>query len=100
MAAYVVVKVEVSDPEPFKRYQQLASASVEKFGGKFLVRGGAMVDLEGSFAAPRMVVLEFASLDRATNWYHSDEYRKAIAARQGAATFTMVALEGLAPDFA
>ena len=53
-----------------------------------------MVDLEGSFQAPRMVVLEFESLDRATSWYHSNEYKEAIAARQGAAIFTMVALEG------
>ena len=45
MAAYVVVKLEITDPERFKNYQQLAAASIKKFGGKYLVRGGAMVDL-------------------------------------------------------
>lgn len=95
MAAYVVVKLEITDPERFKLYQQLASASVEKFGGKFLVRGGQMVELEGSWDAPRMVVLEFESIDRATGWYHSPEYGKAIEARKDAADFHMIALEGI-----
>ena len=94
MAAYVVVRVEITDPEQFKVYQQLASASVEKYGGRFLVRGGAMVELEGSWDAPRMVVLEFESLERATSWYNGPEYSEAIAARKDAARFTMVALEG------
>lgn len=99
MAAYVVVKLEISDPERFKIYQQLASASVEKYGGKFLVRGGAMVELEGSWDAKRMVVLEFASLEQATSWYNSPEYGEAIEARKGAATFNMVALEGISLEF-
>lgn len=94
MAAYVIVKVEVTDPEQFKVYQQLASVSLEKYGGRFLVRGGAMVELEGSWNAPRMVLLEFDSLERATSWYNSPEYSEAIAARKDAANFTMVALEG------
>lgn len=95
MAAYVVVKVNVTDPDRFKHYQQLASASVDRFGGKFLVRGGALVELEGSWDAKRMVVLQFESLARAQEWYNSPEYREAIVAREGAAIFHMVALEGI-----
>lgn len=99
MAAYVVVKLEITDPERFKTYRQLLFASVEKFGGKFLVRGGAaMVELEGSWDAPRMMVLEFASLELTTSWYHSLEYGGAIEARKGAATFHRVALEGITPE--
>ena len=44
MAAYVIVKLEITDPERFRIYQQLAAASIEKFGGKYLVRGGTLVD--------------------------------------------------------
>lgn len=98
MAAYVVVRVEVLDPKRFSVYQQLASASVEKFGGRFLVRGGSMVELEGSLDVRRMVVLEFPSLERATSWYRSPEYQEAIEARKGAAIFHMVALEGNTRD--
>lgn len=94
MPAYVVVRVEVLDPERFANYQQLATPSVEKFGGRFVVRGGSMVTLEGSWDCPRMVVLEFPSLERATSWYRSPDYQRAIEARKGAAHFHMVALEG------
>ena len=95
MSAYILVKGEVPDRRRFAVYQQLASASGEKFGEKFLVRGGAVVELEGSWHAPRMVVLEFPSLEQATSWTHSPEYSEAIEARGGAATFTMIALAGI-----
>ena len=98
--AYVVVRVEVLDPQRFRTYQQLATASVEKFGGRFIVRGGAMVKLEGDWDAPRMVVVEFPSLERATSWYRSPDYQQAIEARRGAAIFHMVALEGVTTELA
>ena len=95
MAGYVVVRIDITDTDRFKEYQELASQSLAVFGGRFLVRGGAMEILEGSWDAKRMVLLEFESLERAKEWYHSPEYRKAIAAREGAATFHMLAMEGL-----
>ena len=98
MPAYVVVRVEVLDPRRFRTYQQLATASVEKFGGKFIVRGGAMVKLEGEWDTSRMVVVEFPSLDRATEWYRSPDYQHAIEARRGAAIFHLVALEGVTTE--
>jgi len=94
MPAYVVAQVEVLDPERFRTYQQLATASVEKFGGRFIVRGGSMVTLEGSWDCPRVVVVEFPSLETATSWYRSPDYQRAIEARKGAAIFHMVALGG------
>ena len=57
-----------------------------------------MVELEGSWDARRMVVLEFPSLERATSWYRSREYGQAIEARKGAAILHMVALEGNTMD--
>ncbi len=95
MAGYVVVRIEISDTDRFKQYQELAARSLAIFGGRFLVRGGAMEILEGSWDAKRMVLLEFESLERAKEWYNSPEYQEAIAAREGAATFHMLALEGL-----
>jgi uncharacterized protein (DUF1330 family) len=92
--AYVVAQVEVLDPDRFRIYQQLATASVEKFGGRFIVRGGSRVTLEGSWDPPRLVVVEFPSLDQITRWYRSREYQEAIAARKGAAIFQMLGVEG------
>ena len=100
MAAYVVVRVQILDPRRFADHQQLATASVDKFGGRFVVRGGALVELEGNWDSRRMVILEFPSLERAVSWYHSPEYQHAIEARQGAAILHMVALEGNTLDLA
>jgi uncharacterized protein (DUF1330 family) len=95
MAAYVVVSVDITDPEKFKAYQALVPATLEKYGGRYLARGGQKTQLEGNGPAGRIVVIEFGSVDEAQRWYGSAEYKEAIAARAGAATLNMVAVEGV-----
>ena len=95
MPAYVVAQIEVTDPEKYEDYRKLAPAVIEKFGGRFLVRGGEMDTLEGEQPFPRMVVLEFPSLDTIRQFYASPEYQHAKAARDGAARMVFTALEGL-----
>lgn len=93
MSAYVIVQVDVTDAAKYDEYKKLAAASVEKHGGKYIVRGGNAEDLEGTRPHPRLVVIEFATYDRAKRWYHSPEYQKAKALRSGAGrgVFTVVA---------
>ncbi len=95
MAAYVVAQTYITDQERIKKYVELAPPSLKKYGGIYLARGGEMELLEGEWDVPRLVVTQFESMDAIRQWYHSPEYRKAIAAREGAATFHMLALEGL-----
>ncbi len=92
MAAYVIVQVNVTDAEKYEEYKKLTPASVEKYGGRFLVRGGAQEDLEGTLEYSRIVLLEFPNVDRAKRWYESSEYQAAISVRAGAssAIFTLV----------
>ena len=59
MAAYVIVEIEVTDPVGYEEYKKVASATVEKYGGKYIVRGGATEVLEGNWKPKRIVVLEF-----------------------------------------
>ena len=84
MAAYIVANVEVTDAVTYERYRKDVSATIEKYDGRFLVRGGAVEALEGSFVPKRIVVLEFPSLDRAKAWWDSPEYRPLRALRQSA----------------
>lgn len=92
MAAYVIIQVNVTDAEKYEAYKKLTPASVEKYGGRFLVRGGAQEDLEGTLEYSRIVLLEFPDVDRAKRWYESPEYQEAKAHRAGASTgiFTLV----------
>lgn len=95
MAAFVVVELEVHDPEGYEPYRAMASASVSAHGGAYRVRGGAVEALEGEAPTGRVVILEFPDLDRARAWYHSAEYQEAIPIRQAASTGRMFLVEGL-----
>ena len=94
MAAYVIADVEIHDNALFDEYRKLVPATVERYGGKFLVRGGAVDSKEGGWNPKRLVVLEFASADQARKWYASPEYAPALAMRLKAAKAKMVIVEG------
>ena len=95
MPAYVIVETDVTDPEPYERYRDVAPASIAAHGGRYLVRGGELAILEGDWNPSRVVVLEFADLETAKRWYDSEEYGEARKLREGAASLNMVAVEGV-----
>jgi len=94
MAAYLVVDCKVTDASRYEDYKRLAQAAVARYGGRYLVRGGEMVVLEGEWRPNRVVVLEFPTLDQARVFYDSPEYAAARVARRGAAQMNMVAVAG------
>ena len=94
MTAYVIVDIEVTDPEGYKEYAKLAPAAVKLYGGKYLARGGATETLEGDWQAKRLVILEFESSEQAKAWLNSEEYAPARALRHKYANTNMVVVEG------
>lgn len=97
MAAYVIGEVEIRDPETYKEYAKLAPATIAQYGGKYLVRGGAVESKEGGWTPSRVVVLEFPSMEQAKAWYHSSEYAPVVAIRHRAATSKMILVDGYRP---
>lgn len=95
MRAYLIVEAQVSDPLAYEPYKQAAQAAIARYGGCYLVRGGAVDVLEGGPAPQRLVVVEFASRDQARKFYHSPEYQAARALRRDAATMNLWVVEGL-----
>jgi uncharacterized protein (DUF1330 family) len=95
VSAYVLVEVDVENPDGYAEYRPSAFESVTKHGGRFLVRGGTTEVLEGEWM-PRIVVLEFDSLEAAHAWYYSDDYQAAAAVRQQHSRARMIAVEGTA----
>jgi uncharacterized protein (DUF1330 family) len=95
MPAYVIVETDVNDPERYEHYKAAAPATISAAGGRYVARGGELAVLEGDWRPGRLVVLEFEDLDAAKRWYDSPEYGEARRLREGAATFRMVAVEGL-----
>ena len=95
MTAYVIIDVEVADPEGYKEYARLAPETVALYGGKYIARGGANETLEGDWQAKRLVILEFPSTEQAKKWLNSPEYAPARALRHKYAKSNMVVVEGV-----
>ena len=90
---YWIARVDSRDPERYKDYVEAARPAFEKFGAKFLARGGATTTLEG-VARARNVVIEFSSAEAAIACYNSPEYQIAAKIRQEVADAEMVVVEG------
>ncbi len=94
MPAYIVTHATVTNADAYTEYAKLAGPVVQKYGGKFLVRGGKVEKLEGGWSPSRLVVVEFSSVERAKAFYNSPEYQAARQKRIAAADFNMIVAEG------
>jgi uncharacterized protein (DUF1330 family) len=93
--AYVIVQVDVQDPEKFEEYRALVPATIAQYGGEYLVRGGRFEKLEGDEPLGRMVVLRFPSYEQAKAWYTSEEYAGPMAIRHAASRANSILVEGV-----
>lgn len=92
--AYWIAHVDVRDPERYKDYVSTAAPAMERFGARFLARGGPFHDLEGK-ARARNVVIEFPSMEAALACYRSEEYRAGMAIRQEVSEADLLIVEGV-----
>jgi uncharacterized protein (DUF1330 family) len=95
MTAYVVVDIEVTNPEEYKEYMRLAPPAVELYGGRYIARGEGTEVLEGEWIPKRLVIMQFDSVERAKAWLNSPEYSQARALRHRYAESNMVVIEGV-----
>ncbi len=94
MAAYVWAEIEVTNPEGYKDYTKHVPPTIAKYGGRFLVRGGASETLEGEWPQQRRVLIEFPSMDAARQWWNSPDYEKPKAMRRANSKGRLLLLEG------
>ncbi len=95
MAAYVILDLSIHDHKEMEEYKKLAPATVTVFGGKFIVRGGQTITLEGEWNPERIVILEFPTIERANEWWNSEIYAKAKEIRQRSAKTKIIIIEGV-----
>ncbi len=112
MPAYVFARIAVHSPGAYEEYKRLVPATIEKYGGRYLARGGRAEVLEvaegsksrdsGSeepgqekLAEPRVVLLEFPTFEDARRWYESPEYQEIRSVRQRSAATDLVIFAGL-----
>ena len=94
MPTYVIGDIEVKEPAAFQEYRNRIAATVEKYGGRFVVRGGRVNHKEGDWQPRHVVMLEFPSFEQAERWYNSPEYKPLIAIREKAARTNLIIVEG------
>jgi uncharacterized protein (DUF1330 family) len=95
MSAYLIVDIDVRDAPGLEEYRNRVPATLTKYGGRFIVRGGKFQKLEGSWDPKRLVLIEFPSIEQAKQWYDSEEYRPLKAMRLKASTGNLVLVEGV-----
>jgi uncharacterized protein (DUF1330 family) len=96
MAAYVISEVsEVLDTRLMEEYRSLAQAAIQQYDGRYLVRGGAFEIVEGDSPLRLIVIVEFPTMERAREWYHSPEYAKALAVSQKALRRRLIFVNGV-----
>jgi uncharacterized protein (DUF1330 family) len=95
MAAYMIARINVTDMDRYNQYIKVTPGIIAKYGGRFIVRGGETVTLEGPEEKWRIVVVEFPDLEKAKEFYYSPEYTDAKKIREGAALAQFIAIEGV-----
>ncbi len=95
MAAYFIVDQQgVSDPETMKTYRAGVAATIEQYGGLFVVRGGDPETIEGDWPAKRIFMIEFADRAALMAWYDSSEYADLKAMRIASSSANIIAVDG------
>ncbi len=95
MTAYLIADTKVTNPQRYEEYKRQVQPLIERFGGRYAVRGGRHDVLEGDWTPTRLVVLEFPDMASLRAWYDSPEYAPLKVLRQGAAESRLIAVEGL-----
>ena len=95
MAAYLIADIDVIDAEAFAEYRRRVPETEERYGGRYLGRGGETHVLDGEWQPNRLVIIEFPDMERLLSWYSSPEYAPLIELRHRCARSKIVALEGV-----
>lgn len=96
MAAYFVVDIkEITDPQTYAEYSKGVPATIEQYGGKFVVRGGPYETIEGNWQPARFVIVEFKDEEQFKRWYNSPEYSKLREMRFKASTGNAIVIRGV-----
>ena len=95
MSAYQIGNVTVEDAEGFAEYAAQVPEMIQRHGGRYLARGGAIHVLEGDWHPTRVVIVEWDSIEQAKRWYESDEYKAVSDLRRRSAKTDLVLVEGL-----
>ena len=94
MVAYLIARINVTDPEDYKAYSSQTVALAEEYGGRFLAKGGTQTQVEG-ISPDRHVIIEFPDHQTALDWYNSDAYQRILPIATSSSTRDIVIVDGV-----
>jgi uncharacterized protein (DUF1330 family) len=97
MPAYIIARVDIMDRDQYQHYLKAVPSVIEQYGGKVIARSESPLTLEGRDEPRRIIILQFPSVARAKEFYHSPEYQEALKLREGAAHGELMVIEGVVP---
>lgn len=95
MPAYLIANIEIKDAERIKDYLTATPEILEKYTGRFLARGGQILNLEGNWNPKRIVVVEFDTFEKAKAFWNASEYKPLKELRQASANTQMIIVDGI-----
>jgi len=98
MSVYLIIDLEVTDPEGYAEYVEKVPAVIKKYGGKYVIRGGKITPLAGDWNPERIVVLEFPSQEHVNKWALSPEQMPLAELRRKSTNARTIMVEGCPPD--
>ncbi len=96
MSAFLFANITINDPDKFALYRDQVGPVIAAYGGRYLVRGGAIHPIEGTPGLNRVVILQFDSMAALEKFYHSPEYAPLITLRQSCTVSNAAMIEGIA----
>jgi uncharacterized protein (DUF1330 family) len=94
MSVYLIANIDLHDAARYKEYVERVPALIEKHGGRYRVRGGDSVVLEGGWSPSRLIVLEFPDRARALAFYNDPDYGPYKSLRQSISDSSLILVEG------
>lgn len=94
MSVYLIAEVTVDDPKVYAEYDARVPATVERYGGRYLVRCDHVLALAGGWTPERVVIIEWDSVDHLRTWLYSPEYLALAPLQEQSTTSRSIVVEG------
>ena len=95
MSVYMIIDIQVQNSALYAEYVEKVPAILSQYGGRYLVRGGAITPLSGNWNPERIVVIEFETIERLRACFSSAEYRAIGLLREQSTTSKSIVVEGV-----
>jgi len=94
MSVYMVIEVEVKDNELYSKYIEKVPDVLQKYGGRYLVKGGKITPLSGNWNPERIVLIEFDSIEQLQRCFKSKEYLELAPLREQSIISKAIVVDG------